>query len=98
MKNTLLFVVLSFVLVTGCNNSQMSSQKHEVPEPASAGAKIFEKFCGNCHAPPRIKSHKADEWANIVERMQNHRLKKAYHLLNDEEKQTLLLYLQKHSV
>lgn len=98
MKIKILITALSLVFITACNNSQTPIQPHEVPEPESAGGKVFTKFCSNCHAPPRIKSHKADEWANVIERMQNHRLKKAYHVLNDDEKETLLVYLQKHSV
>ena len=98
MKIKILLTALSLALITGCNSSQAPKEKHVVPEPESAGGKVFTSFCGNCHAPPRIKSHKADEWRNIVERMQNHRLKKAYHLLTDSEKETLLTYLKKHSV
>jgi len=97
MKIKLSIVFFSLILLIGCNNNQSSKVKHELPEPESAGGKVFDKFCGDCHAPPRIKSHKADEWPNIVERMQNHRLKKAYNLLTDSEKETLLAYLKKHS-
>ena len=98
MKIRILLSALVLAFASGCDNTQSpNKEKHEVPEPNSAGGKIFKKFCGNCHAPPRIKSHKADEWRNVVERMQNHRLKKAYSLLNDSEKETLLSYLQKHS-
>lgn len=98
MKIITLLVVVSFVLISGCSGSQEANQPHhKIPEPESAGGKVFSQFCGNCHAPPRIKSHKADEWKNVIERMQTHRLKKAYHLLSDEEKHTLLIYLQKHS-
>ena len=97
MKINLLVVTLGVVLLSACNNGQNTNLTHEIPEPESAGGKIFESFCADCHAPPRIKSHKPKEWRNIVERMQNHRLKKAYHLLNEEEKEVLLTYLKKHA-
>jgi len=90
-------IVCSCLVLIACDSGQNKDAKRVLPEAESAGAKIFSKFCSNCHAPPRIKSHKADEWKNIVDRMQTHRLKKAYKLLTDEEKETLLLYLQKHS-
>ncbi|MDH3325217.1 MAG: hypothetical protein OEM38_00705 [Gammaproteobacteria bacterium] len=98
MKTKLTITLISCLMLIACNNAQGPKVKHELPEPESAGAKVFDSFCSNCHAPPRIKSHKADEWRNIVERMQNHRLKKAYHLLTDSEKETLLTYLEKHSI
>jgi len=97
MISKLFVVFLVSFLLLACNNSQQSKVKHEIPDAESAGAKIFVSFCGDCHAPPRIKSHKHNEWTNIVERMQTHRLKKAYKLLTDGEKETLLTYLKKHA-
>jgi len=97
MKNKLLIAVACSLFLFGCDSSQQPHVKKALPEPESAGAKVFGKFCGDCHAPPRIKSHKPDEWRNIINRMQNHRLKKAYHLLSDSEVETLLAYLKKHS-
>ena len=97
MKINIVIVVVACIAISACNDSQSVKSKHVLPEPESAGAKVFGLFCGDCHAPPRIKSHKADEWRNIVERMQTHRLKKAYKLLSDSERETLLSYLKKHS-
>jgi len=96
MIKFLVFLVCLFIL-TACDSTATNKVKHEVPDPTSTGAKIFSKFCDDCHAPPRIKSHKHDEWRNIVERMQTHRLKKAYHLLTNDERETLLSYLEKHA-
>lgn len=97
MKIKIVIAVMACITMSACNDSQSVKSKHVLPEPESAGAKIFSSFCSDCHAPPRIKSHKADEWRNIVERMQTHRLKKAYKLLSDSERETLLSYLKKHS-
>lgn len=90
----LVFVAVGFL--SACGDSA-ENLKHTLPEPESKGGVIYEKFCSDCHAPPRIASHKADEWLNIVERMQSHRIMKAYHPLTDAEKHTLLEYLKKHS-
>jgi len=92
------FIILSalIIFISACENTKVEKQK--LPDPSSEGAKIFEKFCSACHAPPRISSHKADEWLNIVERMQTHRIKKAYNPLNESEKDILVTYLKKHSV
>jgi len=90
----LTFLVAAFL--SACGDSAENA-KHMLPEAGSQGAVIYEKFCSDCHAPPRIASHKPDEWLNIVERMQAHRIMKAYNPLTDEEKSTLLEYLKKHS-
>ncbi len=92
------FVIIVFVvfLFSACEN-RSSGGNHVLPEPNSEGAVLYEKFCDACHAPPRIASHKPDEWLNIVDRMQTHRIKKAYNPLNEQEKKTLVLYLKKHA-
>jgi len=98
MKCRILVVVsIAVLLLVGCESEQ-NNKEVVLVEPNSEGAKIFKKFCSACHAPPRIASHKADEWLNIVNRMQRHRIMKAYNPLNESEKDTLVTYLQKHSV
>lgn len=91
------FVILSSIVffMVACESTTVV--EHKLPEPESEGAKIFKKFCSACHAPPRISSHKADEWIHIVERMQTHRIKKAYNPLNESEQDILVAYLKKHS-
>lgn len=95
-KVSILAGLFGFYL-TGCENNS-ESNGHPLPEPTSEGAIVYKKFCSDCHAPPRIVSHKADEWLNVIERMQRHRIKQAYHPLNDVQKDTLLSYLKKHSI
>ena len=92
--NILVLGGLIFFL-SACESTSVEERK--LPEPESEGAKIFKKFCSACHAPPRISSHKADEWLNIVVRMQTHRIKKAYSPLNELEQDILVTYLKKHS-
>ena len=92
-------VLLGFILLLAACSDPQALVAHDValPGKGSEGAVLYEKFCSACHAPPRISSHNADEWPNIVARMQTHRIKKAYTALSDSELQTLLAYLQKYS-
>ena len=55
------------------------------------------QYCSDCHAPPSISVHTAEEWPNVIYRMQERRRMKAYNLMNDEERDTLVGYLQKHA-
>jgi len=96
MKPKFVIVVVAFSLLSACEN-HLNAEKYLLPEPNSEGAVLYEKFCDACHLPPRIDSHKPDEWLNIVNRMQTHRIKKAYNPLNEQEKKTLVLYLKKHA-
>ena len=86
------------ILLFACGGQNEAAHKIVLPEAGSPGAAIYKKFCSACHAPPRIASHKADEWLNIVGRMQLHRIKNAYNPLNESEKDVLVAYLKKHSV
>lgn len=92
----IILVSVAAVYLSACG-SDTESLKHLLPESGSQGAIIYEDFCSACHAPPRIASHKPDEWLNVVERMQTHRIMKAYNPLTDIEKQILVEYLEKHS-
>jgi len=89
-------VVTSAVFLCACE-SETARTSVNLPDANSEGGKLFKKYCSACHAPPRPSSHQADEWNNIVDRMQNHRIKKAYNPLSDLEKATLVQYLEKHS-
>jgi len=98
MTKTKYFILVACMFwITACNNDKAAQTKQALPEPDSNGAKLFGSFCDDCHAPPRIASHKPDEWRNIVERMQTHRLKKAYSLLTENEKEELIAYLEKNA-
>lgn len=40
-----------------------------LPDPASRGAITFARVCSQCHVLPSPKSHSAEEWEALVERM-----------------------------
>ncbi len=96
-RNNIVFIALLGILLAGCEIPQSSATKIELPEPESAGAKLMKKYCSDCHAPPATTVHIAEEWPNVIYRMQERRRMKAYELLNDEERATLVNYLQKHA-
>ncbi|GAB4389475.1 MAG: hypothetical protein Kow0025_15030 [Thermodesulfovibrionales bacterium] len=41
----------------------------ELPEPGSAGARLYAHFCARCHALPKPTLHTAAEWPAVAERM-----------------------------
>lgn len=55
---------------------------------------MVKKFCSDCHAPPSPLAHTAEEWPNVLYRMQERRRMKAYELMSEHELDVTLKYLQ----
>ena len=91
------FLLLLPLMLSACELSSQQASKAELPEPGSPGAVLLKEFCSNCHAPPRPAAHSADEWANVVFRMQERRRMEGYKLLADDEVSTLVEYLQRNA-
>ncbi len=92
-------LVLTVLLSSGCDskNHPQSQMTATIPNLDSVGGKIFKEFCSACHGLPSPTVHKAKEWPNVIERMQNHRIKNAYLPLSNEEKKELINYLQENA-
>ncbi|HWI15653.1 MAG TPA: hypothetical protein VNT02_15420, partial [Burkholderiales bacterium] len=41
----------------------------ELPEPASAGARLLARYCVQCHHLPNPPMHTAERWKTVVDRM-----------------------------
>ncbi|MBI3794159.1 MAG: cytochrome c [Nitrospinae bacterium] len=70
---------------------------NSVPEPESAGAKLFVRVCSQCHLLPDFSFHKGGEWKDVVARM-----RKNMHLMekkpvSDEDSGAIIEYLARHS-
>jgi len=82
--------------LAGCDTPQQPAVSANIlPEPASEGAQVMKKFCSDCHAPPSPATHTAEEWPNVVYRMQERRRMKAYQMMDEHEHALLLDYLIK---
>ena len=68
-----------------------------LPDAASPAAQLMVKRCGRCHGAPNPALHPANEWPNVVFRMQKHMVQKGYSALTQDEYLALLEYLQKHA-
>ncbi|CUB07480.1 hypothetical protein [Tepidiphilus thermophilus] len=72
-----------------------------LPEPHSAGARILEYYCTQCHNLPGPGMHTAAEWPQVLGRM-NMRMQMMSGMMgvaapNSAELDILLDYLQKHA-
>ena len=91
--------MLASLLLIGCTGNEDGGRVSEnhYPQPSSPGEKLLRQFCSDCHAPPQPDTHKAEEWPNIVLRMQQHRISKALAPMNDGQIRQLAAYLQKYA-
>ncbi len=89
------FLLLSLLLLgcTGNDDVARVSENH-YPQPGSPGEKLLRQFCSDCHAPPQPDTHKAEEWPNIILRMQQHRISKALAPMNEDQRRRLVAYMQ----
>jgi len=102
MRNKLIIaftLLFGSFLISGCesNNDHPAQVLDDIPNLDSVGGKVFKKFCSSCHGLPSPTVHKADEWPNVIERMQTHRVKNAYLPLSNDEKKELINYLQENA-
>ncbi len=92
-SNNLLYCAA--LLSSACNSSLPAPQP--LPDAASPAAQLMVKRCGGCHGVPHPTLHPANEWANVVFRMQKHITQKGRPALAPDEKLAVLEYLQKHA-
>ncbi|HEX4928980.1 MAG TPA: hypothetical protein VFV74_13330 [Burkholderiales bacterium] len=84
-------------------------EARELPEPDSAGAKLTQRYCVQCHNLPNPAMHQAAKWPRIVERMVKRMrghgnmgvlmadMMAGVSAPSAEERQTLLAYLRKYA-
>ena len=83
------------LVLSACNSSLPPPQP--LPDAASPAAQLTAKRCGGCHGAPNPNLHFANEWPNVVFRMQKHMLKKGHLAFTPDEHLAVLEYLQKHA-
>lgn len=84
----------AMILLTIAAPSFASADKE--PE-LQAGALLLQRWCSDCHGPPKPAAHKSREWPGVVAQMQNHRITQGLGKINDQDLADLLNYLQRHA-
>ncbi len=90
------FFALVLVL-QGCGAPSAGQAKADLVDPDSEGAQLLQEYCSDCHAPPPPSTHLADEWDNVVYRMQEHRRMNAYSMMDAEQVEVLTNYLKQYA-
>lgn len=87
--NTRRLLMLAAIWVAGCNA--------KLPEPESAGAKLYAARCNTCHRVFAPGTLKFAMWKVQVERMQSEIVRHGLPPLTPDERDLLLDYLKRHS-
>ncbi len=72
--------------------------KQPLPEAGSPAAAVYTGKCGLCHEPYHPQAHTYIGWKTVVTRMEkNAQAKGIERLLSDDERTTILAYLEKNA-
>lgn len=72
--------------------------KQPLPEAGSPAAVVYTGKCGLCHEPYHPQAHTYFGWKTVVTRMEkNAQAKGIERLLTDDERTTILAYLEKNA-
>lgn len=66
-------------------------------ESQSEEARIFRKYCGQCHVPPPPSAHTSREWSTVVARMRQHMVTQGKAVPESDEMGEILDYLQRNA-
>lgn len=85
-------LIAASVLTGAC--SRGSSSAAEPVSGAAPGRALVSVYCAGCHVPPRPQARAPGEWAAVVARMQEHRLRAGMPSIPAGEMAGLIAYLE----
>ncbi len=96
LRSKVWIIGVCVALLSACDSHE-EMHRAALPDADSPGAQLEQKYCADCHAPPLPNKHTAQEWPNVVYRMQDRRRDHALPNIPDEERAVLIEYLQAHA-
>lgn len=92
---TLIFLLFAALLPAACDYTP--SQHTPYPDEQSQGFNVYARNCSECHAPPLPDAHTADEWPNVIARMQQHLVERSMAPIAVADMLVLREYLETHA-
>ncbi|OIQ03491.1 MAG: hypothetical protein AUK36_04380 [Zetaproteobacteria bacterium CG2_30_59_37] len=75
-----------------------SNRTHtDYPDEQSEAFNVYARNCSECHAPPLPSAHPAEEWPNVIARMQQHLVHRSMAPIAVADILVLREYLETHA-
>ena len=71
--------------------------KQSLPEQQSEGARLFQSYCGQCHALPALTAHTARDWPQVMMRMKQRMVTQGKAVPDRDQLQAITAYLQRNA-
>lgn len=71
--------------------------EQSLAERQSEGARLFQSYCGQCHALPALTAHTARDWPQVVVRMKQRMVTQGKAVPDREQLQVITAYLQRNA-
>lgn len=84
-------------LIAACAAAFLSGCTADIPEPTSAGAKLYAQRCAGCHALHMPGSMPIAMWKVQIKRMQGEMARRGVPPLSRDEERLLVDYLERHA-
>lgn len=86
--------LIGVIFLYGCNADVRNLNAQE-----KQGYELYKEICRQCHRLQSPKMHTPDEWEKTIEKMQRYMEEKKGRvtLIDEEQKEKILLYLKKRS-
>lgn len=85
------------MLIAGCDGGKQEATMGFQTPAVNELQPLIQKWCSECHAPPRPSSHQRGDWRPIVLRMQQHRITKGMAPIAEEDLRKIIHYFQTHA-
>jgi mono/diheme cytochrome c family protein len=89
VKKLSCLAAFAFIFIAGCAGGPTP-----VPDAQSAAARLYTQKCGACHSVPHPGRNTAAEWQHLFGLMEQRMAERNMPPFTNEEKTTLLKYLQ----
>jgi len=96
MMQASLLLIMCTVILAACEVPK-PGKVISYPDADTADFQVYASNCSECHAPPLPTAHRANEWPNVIARMQQHRIQRSIAPIAAADIALLRRYLESHA-
>ena len=73
------------------------NSEYGLSEPETEVVRSFQRYCGQCHAPPDPAIHTERDWPRVIARMRRHMETQGKAVPDRDQLREITAYLQRHA-